>query len=112
MIGQLTSLQSLNLDHNQITTLTPVIGQLTALQRLGLDDNHLTTLPPEIGQLTALQRLDLTHNQLTTLPPALGRLLPGSIAEVKERQFRIGHEIERLEGLVSAYRSGGKIFRR
>jgi hypothetical protein len=36
---------------------------------------------------------------------ALGKLLPGSIAEVKERQFRIGYEIERLEGLVAAYRS-------
>jgi hypothetical protein len=26
---------------------------------------------------------------------------------VKERQFRIGYEIERFEGLISAYRSGG-----
>ena len=38
---------------------------------------------------------------------ALGDLLAGSIAEWKERQFRIGYEIERLEGLISAYRSGG-----
>ena len=32
--------------------------------------------------------------------------MPGSIEEVKERQFRIGYEIERLGGLISAYRSG------
>ncbi len=38
---------------------------------------------------------------------ALQKLLPGEIAEVKERQFRIGYEIERLDGLLAAYRSGG-----
>ena len=38
---------------------------------------------------------------------ALSNLLPGDIAEVKEQQFRIGYEIERFEGLIAAYRSGG-----
>lgn len=38
---------------------------------------------------------------------ALGNLLLGDIDEVKDRQFRIGYEIERLEGLITAYRSGG-----
>lgn len=38
---------------------------------------------------------------------ALGKLLPGEIPEVKERQFRIGYEIERFEGLLAAYRTGG-----
>ncbi len=37
---------------------------------------------------------------------ALSKLLPGEIADVKERQFRIGYEIERLDGLIVAYRSG------
>ncbi len=36
---------------------------------------------------------------------AFGELLPGNIAEVKERQFRIGYEIERFGGLLVAYRS-------
>ena len=37
-----------------MTALPPEIGQLTALQRLELDSNQLTALPPEAGQLTAL----------------------------------------------------------
>jgi Protein of unknown function (DUF1488) len=36
---------------------------------------------------------------------ALESLLSGSLSEVKERQFRIGYEIERLDGLVSTYKS-------
>jgi Leucine-rich repeat (LRR) protein len=32
--------------------LPPEIGQLTALQYLGLDGNQLIALPPEIGQLS------------------------------------------------------------
>jgi hypothetical protein len=38
---------------------------------------------------------------------ALANLLPGDVSEVEERQFRIGYEIERLEGLLAAYGSGG-----
>ena len=73
-IGQLTSLQTLNLDGNQLTALPPEIGQLTSLQTLGLDGNQLTALPPEIGQLTSLQTLNLDGNQLTALPPEIGQL--------------------------------------
>jgi hypothetical protein len=46
------------------------------------------------------------HSRARDRLVALGELLPCSIVEVKERQFRIGYEIERLEGLVLAYRSG------
>jgi hypothetical protein len=48
------------------------------------------------------------HSRVRDRLLALGRLLPGEIAEMKERQFRIGYEIERFEGLMAAYRSGGE----
>jgi hypothetical protein len=48
------------------------------------------------------------HSRIRDRLVALGRLLPGEIAEVKERQFRIGYEIERFEGLMAAYRFGGE----
>jgi hypothetical protein len=48
------------------------------------------------------------HSRIRDRLTALGKLLPGEIAEVKERQFRIGYEIERFEGLLAAYRSGGE----
>jgi len=46
------------------------------------------------------------HSRARDRLVVLGKLLPGSMVEVKERQFRIGYEIERLGGLVSAYHSG------
>ena len=47
------------------------------------------------------------HSRARDRLVALGNLLPGDIAEVKDQQFRIGYEIERFEGLIAAYRSGG-----
>ena len=52
-------------------------------------------------------RQGTNHSRARDRLLALDHLLAGSIAELKERQFRIGYEIERLEGLISAYRSGG-----
>jgi hypothetical protein len=47
------------------------------------------------------------HSRARDRLVALAVLLAASIAEMKERQFRIGYEIEWFGGLVSAYRSGG-----
>jgi hypothetical protein len=66
-IGNLTNLTSLNLSNNQLTGSIPSeIGNLTNLERLWLNDNQLTgSIPPEIGNLTNLERLYLNDNQLT-----------------------------------------------
>jgi hypothetical protein len=55
--------------------------------------------------LSADFRLGTNHSRVRDRLLALGNLLPGNISEVKERQFRIGYEIERLDGLIVAYRS-------
>lgn len=47
------------------------------------------------------------HSRVRDRLVALDKLLPGEIAEVKDRQFRIGYEIERFDGLMVAYRTGG-----
>lgn len=61
-----------------------------------------------IEELTSGDFRDGTnHSRARDRLVALGDLLPGDIAEVKEQQFRIGYEIERFEGLIAAYRSGG-----
>jgi hypothetical protein len=52
-------------------------------------------------------RRGTNHSRARDRLVALAQLLSGGIAEMKDRQFRIGYEIERLGGLVSAYRSGG-----
>jgi hypothetical protein len=46
------------------------------------------------------------HSRVRDRLLAIGQLFPGDIDEVKERQFRIGYEIERFGGLLVAYRSG------
>jgi hypothetical protein len=62
-----------------------------------------------INELTAFDFAEGTnHGRVRDRLMALGKLLLGEIAEVKERQFRIGYEIERFEGLTAAYRTGGE----
>jgi hypothetical protein len=48
------------------------------------------------------------HSRIRDRLLAFGKLLPGDIADVKDRQFRIGYEIERFGGLIAAYRLGGE----
>jgi hypothetical protein len=57
--------------------------------------------------LTSEFRQGTNHSRARDRLVALGNLLPGSVSDVKERQFRIGYEVERLEGLIAAYRTGG-----
>ena len=47
------------------------IGQLTSLESLILSGNQLTSVPAEIGQLTSLKGLWLSGNQLTSVPAAI-----------------------------------------
>ena len=73
-IGQLTNLQELYLHNNQLSQLPVEIGQLTNLRPLSLSNNQLSQLPVEIGQLTNLQQLSLNNNQLSQLPVEIGQL--------------------------------------
>jgi Leucine-rich repeat (LRR) protein len=47
------------------------LGELTELQSLDLNFNQLTILPEGLAQLTQFQHLDLSNNQLTELPESL-----------------------------------------
>ena len=53
------------------------IGQLTSLERLDLEGNQLTSVPAEIGQLTSLKVLHLSGNMLTRVPAAIRELRAG-----------------------------------
>jgi hypothetical protein len=73
-VGNLTQLDTLDLDDNKLTRLPESVGNLTRLTTLDLSFNQLTALPETVGNLTQLNRLHLAGNQLTRLPESVGNL--------------------------------------
>ena len=73
-IGNLSSLQVLELGYNKVMTLPKSIGNLKSLKTLGIYYNKLMTLPESIGDLKSLTYFDLRNNQLSTLPESIGNL--------------------------------------
>ena len=63
----LTTLQSLDLHNQQITSLEPLIG-LPQLEQLYLNDNQIADISP-LAQLTKLTTLHLDNNQIQDLSP-------------------------------------------
>jgi leucine-rich repeat protein SHOC2 len=68
------SLRQLRLFSNQLVTLPDEIGDLPRLEMLWLHDNHLVALPASVGKLTTLKFLTLRTNCLTALPYTLHQL--------------------------------------
>ena len=73
-IGQLDSLEDLDLRATGLKSLPPEIGRLQRLRMLKLNTNNLTSLPASIGQLQQLNYLDLAMNHLDTIPEELTAL--------------------------------------
>ena len=74
-VGELTSLEHLNLNINNINKLPNSISMLSHLKELSLWKNELEVLPECIGSLKNLKKLNLRLNQLNQLPRSLGNLL-------------------------------------
>jgi Leucine-rich repeat (LRR) protein len=73
-IGDLPSLQDLNLNESHTKELPKAIGNLLQLKELFLRTNQLTELPDSIGNLRNLEDLFLAFNQLAKLPESIGQL--------------------------------------
>ncbi|MFX0065993.1 MAG: TIR domain-containing protein [Candidatus Hermodarchaeota archaeon] len=72
-IGNLKSLQTLNLANNDLISLPESIGNLKNLKELYLEDNKLASLPKTFESLKSLELIDLRNNQLKLLPESLKR---------------------------------------
>ena len=109
-IGQLTSLEILNLVGNELTSLPAEIGQLTSLRDLYLDGNELTSLPAEMGQLTSLKWLHLSDNELTSLPAEIGQLTSLTVLDLSDNELTsLPTEIGQLTSLESLYLSRNQL---
>lgn len=65
----------LNLDNKNISVLPPDIGQLTSLQELSIQTNDIEILPVELFDLPFLVKLNLSFaNELRNIPREIGRL--------------------------------------
>ncbi len=72
--GNLTNLQSLNLNVNHLTSLPASFGNLANLQSLGLVADQLTSLPASFGNLVHLQFFNFNANPLISLPISFSNL--------------------------------------
>lgn len=67
-------LTRLYLDNNELLYLSTAIGQLRSLEHLDVSRNQLMAIPSEIGMLSRLRALLLFDNKIRELPAEIGLL--------------------------------------
>ncbi|QTE21635.1 leucine-rich repeat domain-containing protein [Polaribacter cellanae] len=84
-IGNIATLEKLDLRSNGLTSLPAGIGNFTSLKELNLSfqttspvryqtQYTLASLPDEVGNITSLEKLQLNNNVLTTIPSTINGL--------------------------------------
>jgi Leucine-rich repeat (LRR) protein len=76
-IGDLHTLESLDVSHNRLKLLPNTIGDLHKLDRINVGSNDLTELPDSMVDLSTLTLLNVSSNRLLSLPDAIAAELPG-----------------------------------
>jgi len=99
-INQAATSGKLDLCELQLTTVPPAIVELTKLEELYLDSNQIAELPAEIAQLVNLRVLSVTDNRLSALPPPLAKLKNLEWLYLANNQFTcVSAEITQLANL-------------
>jgi CCR4-NOT transcription complex subunit 6 len=75
VLGEKTEWTTLDLAHNDLLRISPLLARFDALTALHLQHNLLATLPSEIGSLRHLKMLDLSRNRLRAVPPCVCELV-------------------------------------
>lgn len=86
-VGNLKSLETLELSDNTIRSLPESIGRLKRLGTLTLSNNGLTGLPESLGGLSSVKLLDLSRNAITRVPGGLSSL--GALTSLDMRENRL-----------------------
>lgn len=91
-LGQLSSLETLKLDHNSFRYIPESLGELSQLKRLSCSDNALDALPSSIGRLQRLEILDAHNNSLLELPASVWNCASLCHINVTSNQLGIWHD--------------------
>ena len=109
-IGKLTQLESLDIGENRLETLPESIDNLTDLDYLNLRGNRLETLPESIGNLKYLEVLNLGNNNLKTIPASIGNLSSLSTLDLSNNNLKtIPASIGNLTDLWNLYLQGNQL---
>ena len=68
-LGNLTNLQTLLINRNELTKLPKFLENLTNLEMLDISSTKIRTIPAWVGSLKQLKELDLKRLNLHSLPP-------------------------------------------
>ncbi|KAJ0752201.1 putative protein kinase RLK-Pelle-LRR-VII-2 family [Helianthus annuus] len=88
-IGKLKKLQSLDLSSNNITSLPSDFWSLSSLKSLNLSNNKISTnLPTNIGNFVSLEKLDLScNNFFGSLPDSISSLTSLQVFNINRNRF-------------------------
>lgn len=103
-IANLTALQSLDFQSNQITSIPDEIGDLAALTTFSIQENQISVLPAGIGSMSSLVFLDVSDNLLTTLPTEISSLI--SLTTLRAEFNQISTLPVSINGLTSLLQLG------
>ncbi|KAF7119709.1 hypothetical protein RHSIM_Rhsim13G0019800 [Rhododendron simsii] len=98
-VGNLISLETLDLGKNKLCTLPDSICNLTRLKKLYLSNCDVLHLPNEIGRLVTLKTLILEGNSLLTLPDSICNLT--HLEELNLSQCDVSHLPDEIGRLIS-----------
>ncbi|KAF1323619.1 Tkl protein kinase, partial [Globisporangium splendens] len=86
-VGLLTSLISLTVSHNNLSSLPKSIEKCSSLQYLNLSHNCIQELGEELGELESLKQLYLRKNAIAALPDSIGNLAKLEILELAQNRL-------------------------
>ncbi|KAL7715767.1 Villin [Entamoeba marina] len=88
LIVSLQSLVNLNFSRNLIQQIPDTLFSCSSLTFLNFSFNRITDVPPTIGDLVQLKALVLDHNLISHLPPSLGKCCELTMLNLGENELK------------------------
>ena len=83
------NLEELNMSHNDLVWVSPVIRRFKDLRVLNLGHNKLKHLGRPLTELENLEVLRLSHNDLASLPMGFGNLKKLRVLDLSDNKFTL-----------------------